>query len=143
MSDSPDIGPFWDPINGPPVVDPAAVRPEVDDVGVLENTRTIDRDTGIESGTFTASTRPTDTQVQALIDDASADVLAQLPPNIDPIWYPAVTRAIALRAATMLEAAYYREAVMTAGEGAGAQLAQFTADLTALQSLVPKATYIA
>jgi hypothetical protein len=130
-------------IPAPPPVDQDAVRPNVDDVGVLSRTRTVDETTGSEVGSFTESTRPSASEVEDLIDTASADVLSQLPPNLDPVWYGAISRAIALRAAFTLEASFYREAA-SVNVGPAAEYGQrFSADLAALQALIPKATYVA
>lgn len=130
-------------IPAPPPVDPDQVRPEVGDVAALESTRTIDVDTGSEGYLFNESTRPTAAQVEELIDTASADVLSQLPDHIDPVWYGAISRAIALRAAWQLEASYYREAASTGVGPASEYQARFVADLQALQGLIPRTTYIA
>jgi hypothetical protein len=129
-------------IPAPAPVDPAAVRPSVDDVAALEATRTIDEG-GAETGTFSNSTRPTAADVERLIDQAVSDVLAQLPPNIDRVWDSAIGRAIALRVAWMVEASYYREAAVSGVGPASEYQGRFVADLQALQGLIPKATYIA
>jgi hypothetical protein len=111
-------------------------------VAVLESTRTIDEG-GNEIGTFTDSTRPTAADVESLIDIALADVLAQLPRNIDPVWYAAISRAVALRAAYSVEISFYREAALT-GQGPAMEWgSRFAGDLAALQGLIPKATYVA
>ena len=123
-------------IPAPPPVDVAAVTPSVDDVAELNMTRTIDQG-GNELGTFTDKTRPTDAQVYGIIADAMDEVLAQLPSNFDTKWYPAVSRVIALRAATQVEASFYREA-MPASVPAGQWTARFLEDLSALQALIPR-----
>ena len=127
-------------IPAPPVVDPEAVRPNVSDVASSTPTRTVSSG-GSEESTYTSSTRPTAAQVQSMVDAALVDVLAQLPPNIDTVWYPVVSRAIALRVAAMVEGSFYRENADVRGS-ASAFIAQFNADLASLQSLIPKAVYI-
>ncbi len=128
-------------IPAPPPVDQAAVWPSVNEVAELSATRTVDA-AGVEQDTFTATTRPTSTEVEALIATAVADVLSQLPPNVDPVWYPAISRAAALRAAFTLEASFYRESMTNVGPGAEYGR-RFAADLTALQGLIPRATFVA
>ena len=91
-----------------PAVDVDEVTPSVDDVAALEGTRRMD-DSVEEQLTFTADTRPTDTQVQALIDQAVPVVLAQLNPTFPPDYYSEVSHAIALYAAILVEGSYYRE----------------------------------
>ena len=130
-------------VPAPPVIDPADVRPDIDGVAALESTRTMDRTTGAVTFSFSATTRPTAAPVESLIDTSSADVLSQLPTNIDPIWYGAISRAIALRASWQLEASYYREAASTGVGPASEYQARFVADIQALQSLIPRATHIA
>jgi hypothetical protein len=140
MSDVPPLGPFWTE-DGPPTVDEDAVRPEVDDVAALCRTRTVDS-SGQEQATFTPDTRPTSAEVEDLIDQALVDVLAQLPDHFDPIWCEGVKRAVAVRTANAVEVSYYRDSVEVSVP-AQAWASQFTADLQALQSLIPKATYLA
>lgn len=129
--------PFWGD-NGPPPVDPAQVMPTVDDVAALERTRTID-DTGAEQMTFGPDTRPSDVECQALIEQATDEVLARLPTNMAAIWYPAISVVIALRTAGMIEASYYREQSMAASsDGSAATWTnRYQAGLDALQRLIP------
>jgi hypothetical protein len=143
----PPLNPFWSDVtmsNGtvitaPPVPDPATIKPTVGDIGKLCSTRTID-DAGNQLGTFSSDTRPTDAEVTALIDVASDETLGQFPANMDAIWWPALTRMIALRAAALVEIGFYREQAL-AGPGA-THLSQYAAELQALKALVPVATYI-
>jgi hypothetical protein len=123
----------------PPVIDSTQVTPTISDVSLLERTRTIDASSGEDVGTFNANTRPTDRDVQQIITVALSEVLAALPSNVDPIWYPAIRRAVALRSAVAIETSFYREQASESGSSA----AQYATDLTMLQGLVPKATYIA
>ncbi len=111
----------------PPVIDPEAVTPAADDVAILLRTRTRSDD-GTEFGTFTDETSPTVDEVQALIDLAATEVLAQLPDEIDTTFGPAVTRLIALRAAALIELSFFR----IQPEAAQALTAMFLADMRAL-----------
>jgi hypothetical protein len=143
----PPLPPFWSDIttgNGtvitaPPAPDPTAIKPTVDDIGKLCATRTIDT-AGDQVGTFTSDTVPTDLEVSALIDVACDETLGQFPPNVDPVWWPALGRMVALRAAALVEIGYYREQAL-AGPGS-THLSQYAAELQALKALVPVATYI-
>jgi hypothetical protein len=136
------LAPFWTDVTlpdgtvipAPPPVDPTRVTPSVADVAILERTRTI-HDDGSEVSTFDPDTRPTDVEVTELVDQAAGEVLGQLPSNVDPIWYPAIQRLIALRAAALVEISFYREQAM-AGPAA-AHTAQLAAELQALQKLIP------
>jgi hypothetical protein len=89
------------------------VRPTVDDVAALERTRTtgaveLGGDEGSE-GTFTATTRPTATEVENLIDMATDMIFGWTVPPVDPIRYPVIRRAITIQAAVLIEASYFRE----------------------------------
>lgn len=94
-----------------PQVAPEDVRPTVKDVALLERIRTVDRDTGAEVGTFTASTRPTDLDVKDVIDQAVDDILSELPHDamIDPVHYRQVQRAVTFYAAMIVEGSWYKE----------------------------------
>jgi hypothetical protein len=107
------------------------VTPTLADVAALESTRTID-DTATELGTFTADTRPTDTQVTGLIAQATHDVLASLRPTFPASYYPIVRNAIALYTAILIEGSFYREQL---NEGSAQLYRQlFTAEIAGLQS---------
>ena len=138
MSDVPVMPPFW--ADGPPAVDRGHVTPSTDDVAALERNRIIDAG-GNDRGLFDDSTRPTVTEVEALIDDAVDVVLAELPDHIDPILYGAVKRLVALRAAMSVEQSYFSPAGDTGT--VEAWTARFALDLQALQAAVQKATWIA
>jgi hypothetical protein len=134
-SDPPPLPPFWD--GGPPPIDRAAVTPSVDDVAALEATRTIGA-SGADLGTFTSETRPTDTEVDVVIDEALDAVLGQLPDHIETLWYAPIRRLVALRAAATVETSYYREQAP-----ATVWTERFAAELAALQAAVSRATWIA
>ena len=135
----PPLDPFW--TNGPPPIDLVEVTPSVDDVAILERTRTVHDDL-TEVSTFDSETRPTDIECQELIAQALGEVLVALPPNVDmALWAEPIKRVVALRAASLVEASFYREQAM-AGPAAAHALA-FANELQALQRLVPIATYIA
>jgi hypothetical protein len=97
------------PDQPPPDIDLAEVRPTVDEVAALEQTRTIDSD-GNDLGTFVDGdpfTRPTATQCEALIDLAIETVLPRGP--VQPIFYPQIRMAATLQTAILIESSYYRE----------------------------------
>ena len=143
----PPLNPFWSDAtmsNGtvlpaPPPPDPTTITPTVGNVAALCATRTIDT-SGEQLGAFTSDTRPTDVEVQALIDQATDETLTQFPPKIDVLWWPALTRLIALRAAALVELSYYREQTL-AGASTTA-LGQYAAELQALIRLIPIASYL-
>jgi hypothetical protein len=137
----PVLPPFWTP-DGPPPVDRGKVTPTVDQVAALERTRTVD-DAGNELSTFTADTRPTDVEAEALTLQAASEVLSQLPPCIPPAYYDGVRAVVALRAASLIELSYYREQQSAASAGSGGWLARYRAALDALRAVVPGATFTA
>ena len=138
---NPDGTTKYPSIPAPPVVDQEAVRPQVADVAALTPTRTLSTG-GSEEDTFTSSTRPTSSQVDGMIDAALTDVLAMLPPNIDPCWNQPVRRAIALRVAAMVEGSFYRENADVRGS-ASAFISQFSTDIASLQALIPRQVSVA
>ena len=91
-----------------PPVDPGTVRPTVDDVAKLARTRTIDQDSGDDVAAFTPATRPTDSDVEDLIDQATDDELARLPAAIDPQFYASIRAVIAKRVAILVETSFFR-----------------------------------
>ena len=126
-----------EPISRLTPVDPAELRPIVDDVARLIRARTKD-DEGREVGTFTDKTRPTATQVEGHIDAALALVGTHLPPpaQLDEYFAPAVRALVAYRAALQIEKSYYPEQVRT-DRSAYEQLRQeYLDDLNALRETI-------
>jgi hypothetical protein len=122
----------------PPTLDPAAVRPSVEDVAILLRTRTVGMTSGLggdtgpgDSTTFDDTTRPTGTEAGEVIDTASDETLGQLPASVDVGFYPAIKRAIASRAAYLIEVSFFRDT--TRDDLAAAYLG----DLRALQLVIP------
>ncbi len=91
-----------------PLVDRVYVRPSVQEVAALEHTRTTD-DTAAEVGDFTANTRPSRIQAEALIDLALELTLSDLPDYLPESIYARIQQAVALKAAVLVETSYYRE----------------------------------
>ncbi len=90
-------------------VDPATIRPTVAQVGALIRTRTRDLD-GHEQGTFTATTRPTETEAVAEIERAARLVALQLGrPHTtwDGDLLETAKDVVAARAALDIERSYY------------------------------------
>jgi hypothetical protein len=86
------------------------LTPSVADVGVLIHSRTTD-DVSNELGTFTADTRPTATEVEALIADGVRDVRRRVGPSLDTTededMLDSARRLAALRTAMYVEQAYF------------------------------------
>jgi hypothetical protein len=147
MTNAPVIPPFWSDVTqsdgtiltAPPVPDATTIKPTVANVAALTATRTIDS-SGSQLATFTSDTVPTDTQVSALIDQATDETLGQLPAHIDQIWWPAITRVISIRAAALVELGYYREQAIAGASSA--RLGQYANELQALMALVPVASFL-
>ena len=95
-------------VTGWPPPDTDALAPSVDDIANLERTRTVDSG-GDEQTTFTDDTRPSASDVQALIAEAVPIVLAQLQPTFPPDYYGQVSHAIALYTAILIEGSFFRE----------------------------------
>lgn len=91
-----------------PLVDEEAVRPDVDDIANLANTRTAGGGGG-EISQFTEDTDPTATQVEALIDRAVEAVLAQLPTRFAVSHYDRVQHAVELYTLVLGEGSFFRE----------------------------------
>lgn len=108
------------PVTGTiPPVDPALVRPTVAEVSVLERTRTTGQvssglggDTSVSDVTvFNADTRPTATEVEALIDQASSAIIGQLPVEVPVVYYGQIRHFIALYTAVLIEGSFFRESL--------------------------------
>lgn len=96
------------------------LKPTVDDVALLMRTRTVSgvstglgADTGsAEVTTFTADTRPSADEVARIIDSAEGSVIGELPVVITDLpeeQNDAVRNLVALYAAILLEASFFRE----------------------------------
>lgn len=84
-------------------------RPTVDEVATLLRARTKPVDGQELIGTFTANTRPTAAQVEALIDGMSDDITSAFVNEIPEGSYADVRRAITLRTAQFIEISYFPE----------------------------------
>lgn len=86
-----------------------ALRPTVQEVALLERTRTIGEGS-TEETTFTTTTRPTEAEVSALIDQAVPAILAQLHEDgFGEQFYDRARHLIALYTAILIEGSYFRE----------------------------------
>lgn len=90
------------------------IRPSMSDVAALVRARTKVVG-GSEAGTFTAGTRPTADEVEALIDEAADEVLGKVAvPEPGTPYARRVTGAIRLYTAMLIELSYYPEQIGTA-----------------------------
>jgi hypothetical protein len=87
-----------------------AIRPDAADVGALLRARTRDS-SGNELGTFTADTRPTNLEVDQLIDQGNDDVRAELPETVSPQLVERVKSLMALATALRIEISYFPDQV--------------------------------
>lgn len=94
----------------PPIVFPDGVRPTPAQVSALTRTRTIGGG-GADTGTFTADSSPTLTEVNGLIDAAVAATLNRLPPAVDQEFYPQIQHLAALYTVVLIEGSYHREQI--------------------------------
>jgi len=97
-----------------PPLDPASITPTVQEVADLERTRTID-DTPTDLTNFDATTRPTDVEVQRLIDHGVQAVAGSLRPAFPTAYYDDAKYAVCLYTAILIEGSYFREQVNTEG----------------------------
>lgn len=116
-----------------PLPDTAQIRPTVDDVATLENSRTA-AGGGDDIGEFTADTHPTDGQVDGLIDQAIEAVLMQLPTRFPSTYYDRVKHAVALYTAVLLEGSFFREE--TGAGSLGVWQSLFTSHITGLVTAI-------
>jgi hypothetical protein len=84
----------------------------VADVGNVLRSRTRDED-GTEVGTFTPATRPTDTQVEGLINKAVGDVALRTGSDLPPAVWEDAKSVATTRAAMLVELGYYPEQIGT------------------------------
>jgi len=77
--------------------------PTVAGVAAYIRARTKDNN-GNELGTFTANTRPTDAQVEAVLADAANDVADQIGWDIPQVFWSRASSAVELAAALIIEA---------------------------------------
>lgn len=110
--------------------------PSVAEVGALLRARTVDSN-GSELGTFTADTRPTDTQAAGLIQTAVGEVSARAGADIPQIYQGLARTASTYRAASLVEISYFPEQV-TSGRSPYDQL--HTLFLETLESLLKALT---
>ena len=112
--------------------------PVVQDVGNILRARTKTR-AGAEVGTFNADTRPTDTQVEGLINKAANDVAMVVGSDIPPLVFEDAKGVVALRAALLIELGYFPEQIGS-GKSPYAQLKQlYDDDLKNLVAAVTRA----
>lgn len=84
--------------------------PAVSDVAALLRQRTVN-DFSNEVGTFDATTRPTNTQVQITLNQAASLVSALIGADIAPSVFDAAKYLVTLRAAMFVELSYFNEQI--------------------------------
>jgi hypothetical protein len=84
--------------------------PTIDDVGALLRARTKDSD-GEEIGTFTPTTRPTDTEVETLIGQAAGYMSLFVGDDTPQALWEEIGDVVSIRAAMTIELSYYPEQV--------------------------------
>lgn len=117
------------------------LRPTVQEVALLERTRTVGESSGGLGGdtgpgdltTFTDDTRPTASEVDALIDQALPALLSQLHEGFAEAYYARARHLVALYTAILIEGSYFRES----GQGTVALWQDLlSSGLTALNALI-------
>lgn len=81
-------------------------RPTLEDVGAITLVRTVDK-VGVQTGTFTADTRPTDSQVEILIDKAIGELADHIGIDIPEILWPAAVHVASKYTAMLIELTLY------------------------------------
>lgn len=104
-----NTAPFTAPVRAPTLTgSQLAYIPSLTYMGALLRARTKDAN-GDELGTFTATTRPTDAQVLALIDLAAAEVATRINEEFRVRYVESARSVIALRTAMHIEVSYFPE----------------------------------
>ena len=100
-------------------IDPELVRPTVTEVSILERTRTVGMTAGGLGGDTTPSditvfgtdTRPTATEVEAIIDQAVSAIIGQMPAEVPVVYYGQIRHFVALYSAILIEGSFFRESL--------------------------------
>lgn len=121
--------------------DPPTWVPSVGDVAVLLRART--NVMGTEVGTFDASTRPTATQVQSVIDEAIGDVIARVGPYIPTRYTGEAKRLAAMRAAALVESSFFPNQIETERSAHRQYTAMYLSGSEALAKAIPRALRLA
>jgi len=97
------------------IVQPENVRPTLDDIVALEQTRTASGGGG-EVREFTETTRPSVDEVENLIDQSVGAVLNQISePRFSDVHFDGVKHAVALYTAMLIEGGYFKEGLDNSG----------------------------
>jgi hypothetical protein len=110
-------------------------KPTPDDVATILRARTKDL-TGNELGHFTADTRPTDTEVSAIIDLAYAEVTGRCGLYIGSACAAGAKSLVVIRAAAWVELSYFPEQVRSDRSVYAELVAQFDPGVTAVMECV-------
>lgn len=86
--------------------------PTVDDVGALLRSRTKDTN-GVEVGTFTPNTRPTQAQVEQILRTAVGDLADMIATDVPERLWPSARRVATYSAALDIELGYFPEQLNT------------------------------
>lgn len=95
---------------GAEIPTPSDITPSLTDVGSILRARTRSDATGGESGTFSSATRPTDTEVLELMEQAEAEVIVRCPSDLGELserLKAFARRMVALRTAMLIELSLY------------------------------------
>lgn len=87
-----------------------SITPALEEVGSILRARTRSDETGAESGTFSAGTRPTSTEVLELMEQAKAEVIVHCPADLTTLperLRALARRMVALRTAMFIELSLY------------------------------------
>jgi hypothetical protein len=118
-----------------PATIPPLEKPTPDDVATILRARTKDL-TGTELGTFTADTRPTDTEVARIIDLAYAEVTGRCGLYIGSSCAAGAKSLVVIRAAAWVELSYFPEQVRSDRSVYAELVAQFDPGVQAVMDCV-------
>ena len=107
------MGPVAPTVGGEPdypLVQPSDVYPTLEEVAILERTRTRGDD-GVYYDTFNSQTWPTDNDVGTMIDTAVNLILSQLREDFNPSFYEQVKDMVTLQTAILIESSFFRNQV--------------------------------
>lgn len=90
----------------------ADFTPDLDMVGALMRTRTVNS-SGAELGTFTSDTRPTDDEVEILVDQAARDLVDEVGEDLPEVAWGSAKSLVTVRTGMKIELSYFPEQIGT------------------------------
>jgi hypothetical protein len=116
---------------------PSAIKPSLSDLGSFMRARTVAAGSGgNEQGTFTATTRPTAAEAEALLEQATNQVLMQVGADVPDRAIVQTRFLVLLYAAQLVELTFYRNEVNRDQSAYAEYVALFKDGIAALKSFI-------